>query len=185
MRRFLVVGSALAVAGLTACSGSGKPTYRVPREQVRELETALPGRTVRIGEVTYTGLGLRTGIVSVVGTHADLLARGQYVRVRLAVANHGVDRHGLDLYKQSLVTGDGRTFPLSYDAMEISRGPDGPFSIASREVREIDLWFDVPAKAKVRALRLVGDPGSSRLSDQLKGAPVPGSTGTADLPLTS
>jgi hypothetical protein len=140
---------------------------------------------VAIGEVSYTAMGIRTKIISVVGSHADMLPKGQFVRIRLAMANHGGERHDLDLYKQLLVTGDGRTHPLSYDAMEISRAPDGPFSIASEEVREIDLWFDVPADAKLRALRVVGDPSSSRLSDQLKGANVPGSTGTADLPLTS
>jgi hypothetical protein len=187
MRRFLAaIGSALVLAGLPACAGkTSPPTYRLPPEQVRALETPLPGTSMAIGEVGYAAIGIRTKIVSVVGSHADLLAKGQYVRIRLAMANHGKERHNLDLYQQLLVTGDGRTHPLSYDAMEISRAPDGPFTIASQEVREVDLWFDIPADATVRALRVVGDPSSSRLSDQLKGAPVPGSTRTVDLPLTS
>jgi hypothetical protein len=187
MRRLLaVIGSALVLAASAACSDSKTPpAYRLPTERARELETALPGKSVTIGEVGYTAIGLRTKIVSVVGSHADMLAKGQFVRIRVAMVNHGKERHGLDLYKQLLVTGDGQTHPLSYDAMEVSRGPDGPFSIASQEVREVDLWFDVPANATLRALRVVGDPSSSRLSDQLSGTNVPGSTGTADLSLST
>lgn len=187
MHRFMrMAGVALTLAALTACSGTkSTPTYHLPPQPVRELESALPGKHVNIGEVTYTAIAIRTDIVSVVGSHADLLAKGQYVRVRLSMANSGKTRHNLDLYKQRLLTTDGKDYNLSYDAMEISRAPDGPFSIAAQELRELDLWYDIPAKAKVRALRILGDPSSSRLADRLTGTPVAGSTTTADLPLTS
>ena len=144
-------------------------------------ETPLSGRTTTIGEVTYTAIGVRTRIGEVIGSHGSWIPHGQYVTVRILMVNNGRERHDFDPARQLLVTADGRTYAPSADAMQISRGVSGTQSIASRELRAFDLWFDVPQKAAVRALRVFGDPSSSRLGDQLKGAPVAGARNPVDI----
>jgi hypothetical protein len=170
MRAIFAAALLAGVATLTGCSDdSGPDSYPAPGQTVREHEEALPGKTVKIGEVDYTAIGLQTDIFSVTGSHADVPAKGRYARVRLMMTNRGRDRHDLDLNKQLLVTRDGRTYTISFDAMQVARGPATPFTIARDEVRSFDLWYDIPVGAKVRALRITGDASSSKLSDQLSG----------------
>lgn len=176
----------LALALALSAAGCGHPArdYTIPRQPLPEHETPLKGRTATIGEVTYTGIGVRTKIPEVFGSHASWIPHGQYVRVRLLMVNHGRERHDLDPYRQRLVTADGATYLPNTDAMQISRAPSGVQSIASQEMRAFDLWYDVPANAKVKALRVLGDPSSSRLGDQLKGAAVGHTKNPVDLSLT-
>lgn len=173
---------ALIALALPACSEDDKtPTYDETPRAVRTFETAIPHKETKVGEVVYTVLGLRTKIGDVVGSHGSILPKGQYVRIRIAMDNRGRDRHDFDVFKQQLVTTDGQAVKPSYDAMEVSRSPTGPVSIARDERREFDLWFDMPKAATVRALRVNGDASASELDKQLKG----GSAGppTADISL--
>jgi hypothetical protein len=178
----LVLGLLIGVFG---CSDDkGPATYNLPPRPARTLETPLTDKPVRLGEIAYSVMGIRTAIVSVVGSHADWLAKGQYVRLRIAMTNEGRDRHQFDPARQLLITEDGKTYKPSYDAMQISRQPSGMQSLARDERREFDLWFDIPKTAKPRTLRVVGDPTSSALADQLKGTPSPGTKTTVDIPLS-
>jgi len=182
MRAIFAAAALLAgVATLTGCSDSGPTSYPDPGQTVREHEKALPGKTIKIGEVDYAAIGLQTDIFSVTGSHADVPAKGRYARVRIMMTNRGRDRHDLDLNKQFLVTRDGKTYKISYDAMQVARGPATPFSIARDEVRSFDLWYDIPVGAKVKALRITGDASSSKLSDQLAGKQA--GPAVKDLPL--
>jgi hypothetical protein len=97
--------------------------------------------------------------------------------------NNGRERHDFEVGRQLLVTTDGKTYTPSPDAMQISRAVSGTQSIASQEMCAFDLWFDIPQRATVRALRVLGDPSSSRLGDQLKGAPVAGAKNPVDIVL--
>jgi Domain of unknown function (DUF4352) len=175
-----LTGVALAVAGC----GHPARDYHLPPQPLPEHETALKGRTAVIGEVTYAAIGLRTKVPEVIGSHGSWIPHGQYVRVRLLMVNHGRERHDLDPTRQRLITSDGRPYAPSYDAMNISRAPAGVQTISSQEMRAFDLWFDVPAGARVKALRVFGDPSSSRLGDQLKGAAVSGAKNPVDIALT-
>jgi hypothetical protein len=177
---------ALLTALALAAAGCGHPDrdYRIPPQPLPEHETALTGKTATIGEVTYTAIGLRTKIPEVIGSHASWIPHGQYVRVRLLMVNHGRERHDFNPGRQLLITADSATHAPSIDAMQISRAPAGVQSIASQELRAFDLWFDVPAGARVKALRVFGETSSSRLADQLKGAAVVGAKNPVDITLT-
>jgi hypothetical protein len=146
-------------------------------------ERALSGKSSAIGEVTYTVIGLRTELGEVIGSHGSWTPHGQYVKVRILMMNNGRERHTFDVGRQLLVTTDGRTYTPSPDATQISRAASGTQSIASQELCAFDLWFDIPRKVTVRALRVLGDPSSSRLGDQLKGAPVAGAKNPVDIDL--
>ncbi|MCO6011617.1 DUF4352 domain-containing protein [Actinoallomurus purpureus] len=185
-RRRPRIRTVASLAALALAVGCGHPArdYHLPPQPLPEHEKALTGKTATIGEVSYTAIGLGTKIPEVIGSHGSWIAHGQFVRVRLLMVDHGRERHDFNPYRQLLVTTDGAAHAPSYDAMQISRAPNGIQSIASQEMRAFDLWFDVPANARVRALRVLGDPSSSRLADQLKGAPVAGAKNPVDIPLT-
>jgi hypothetical protein len=187
MRRLPALGcAALLVAGpVSACSGDdGPPTYSGTPQPVRTLETPLPNRPVKLGEIVYSVMGIRTDVASVAGSHGDWLPKGQYVRLRIAVVNEGRERHSFEPLRQLLVGADGKVYRISNDAMNIDRQPIGVLSIGRDERREFDLWFDIPKAAEARTLRIVGDSTSSALSEQLKG-PSPGAKTTADISLSS
>ncbi|MGI5227465.1 DUF4352 domain-containing protein [Actinoallomurus sp. CA-142502] len=182
LRRLSATTALLAAAVLTL-AGCGSPArhYEIPPQPVPSGETPLSGRTSAIGEVTYTVIGLRTELGEVIGSHGSWIPHGQYVRVRLLMVNNGRERHDFEPGRQLLVTTDGRTYAPNTDAMQISRAVSGTQTIASHELCAFDLWFDVPKKAAVRALRVYGDPSSSRLGDQLKNAPAAGARNPVDI----
>ncbi|SEF53950.1 protein of unknown function [Thermomonospora echinospora] len=184
MRRTLAAGALGLLALLpAACSDQdGPPSYDLGPRPVRESETPLPYRQTRLGEMRYTVLAIRTGLKEVVGSHGSWTPKGQYVRVRLLIENHGRDRHEFVPSAQMLVTADGRAHKPNHDAMSISRAVSGTQIVAREERRELDLWFDIPKTAPVRALRVNGDVSSSALGDQLKGVPA-GTPDTVDIPL--
>jgi hypothetical protein len=179
-----VVAALLASAAfaVTGC-GSSPRHYTIPPQPVPSGETPLSGRSTTIGEVTYTAIGLRTRLGEVIGSHGSWVPHGQYVRVRILMVNNGRERHDFDPGRQLLVTTDGKTYAPSTDGMQISRAVTGTQVIASHEMCAFDLWFDVPQRAAVRALRVLGDPSSSRLGDQLKGASVAGTKNPVDIVL--
>lgn len=146
---------------LTGCSG-GKPapapTYPLPARQVRDGETPVRAAPRTDGRVTFAVIGLRTKITYVVGSHGDQKARlGQFVRVRLTVTNGYPTFHTLDLRRERLLTADGGAYGIDGNATRIKRQPDS-LDVGSGDRVELDLWFDVPAAAKARALRLYGEP---------------------------
>src|SRR4051794_33717905 len=112
MRRIPAFASvAVLLTAISACSDGGGPaTYSLSPRPVRTLETPLPDRPVKIGEITYSVMGVRTNIVSVVGSHADWLAKGQYVRLRIAVVNTGRDRHEYNPSRSLLIAADGQAY---------------------------------------------------------------------------
>lgn len=162
MRKILLAAGILLVVGaLPACSGGGsKPAaYKLPPRPVRDRETPLPYREVSDGRITFAAIGLRTGITFIVGSHADLPAQGQYVRVRVVCDNGYPNFHTIDLNKQLLVTTDGQTHQTDVNGMRVERQPD-TFDLGSHDRLEFDLLYDIPKQAKVRSLRLYGAPAS-------------------------
>jgi hypothetical protein len=131
---------------------------------VRDGETALSGTTVRSGDLAFTPIGLRAGMPDLVGSHADIRAKGQFIRIRLVTENRGRTTQTFNSRKQLLVTTDGSTHPPDLDAMLVKRQPDS-IDVGSAVRIELDLWYDVPRDDRVRALRLVGTPSVGAVSD--------------------
>ena len=90
-------GLALLAVALTGCSNtapspvlaSASATYELGPRPVRPDETALRLQTANNGDTVFTLIGLTTGIPTIVGSHAEWQAKGQYVRVRLVVTSAG------------------------------------------------------------------------------------------------
>lgn len=143
-----------ALTLLPGCTGSAPE----PARAVRAGETPVRAAPRTDGRVTFAVIGLRDKITYVVGSHGDQKSQlGQFVRIRLAVTNGYPTFHALDLRKERLLTADGRAYGIDGNATRIKRQPDS-LDLGSGDRTEFDLWFDVPAAARARALRLYGEP---------------------------
>lgn len=158
--------AALALAGTAGCSSGSSdsaapatpsPTYQLAPRTARPFETPLPTASATGPQVTVSVIGLRVHLVSIIGTHAEWLPRGEYERVRVALDNGMSTFRTFNTEKMLLVDANGTTYKPDYDAMNIARQPK--IATVPAEGRlEMDLWFDLPPKSIVRALR-VGEIG--------------------------
>jgi hypothetical protein len=161
VRRLAVLLGISAV--LTGCSGghtpksTPSPTYRLPPRPVRDGETPLPYRPVTDGRIVFAVIGFRANMSSVVGSHADWPAKGQFVRARVLVENGYPTFHTIVMGKQLLVTTDGATHTIDENGMRIERQPSD-FELGAHDRLEFDLLYDIPKQAKARSLRLFGGP---------------------------
>src|SRR5260370_13725256 len=72
----------------SAAAPSASPTYLLPPRPARPFETPVPPTaTATSGLLSFDVMGLRAQLPSIIGTHAEFLAQGQFVRVRIAVEN--------------------------------------------------------------------------------------------------
>lgn len=175
MRLRAAVASGLALVllgGLAACSDDGgdsaakeRPTYDLAPRRARPDEVALHGRRGRSSDMEFTVIGFRTGMPELVGSHADARPKGRFTRIRVIAENRGRDTQYFTTNKQLLVTTDGLTHKPSPDAMIIKRQPAEELPIGSAIRVELDVWWDIPATSKVRAVRLVGSPAVGAISD--------------------
>src|ERR1051325_10780874 len=110
-RLWIVVPLVLAAGGCSAHSSTGR-TYHLPPQKARYNETPLPYRPVKDGDMVFTVLGVTAGLTTLSGSHADLPAKGQIVRVRVMAENDYATFHTVDLTKQLLVDGAGRTYAV-------------------------------------------------------------------------
>lgn len=137
--------------------GGSSPTYRLPGRAVRVAETPLPYRPVVDGLVTFAAIGIRDRMEFITGTHADMPARGAFVRIRVIVENGYPHTQTFDTSKQLIVTADGRTQPPDIAAMEVERQPD-KIDIGARDRLELDLYYDIPKNTTARAIHFFGQP---------------------------
>lgn len=165
MRLVFATLAAVAVAAAAGCSADPEtraapagPTYQEAPRTARPLETPLASAGATGSQATVTVLGLRTDLPTLVGTHAEWPAKGEYCRLRVGLDNGSTTFREFGTERLLLVTGDGRTHQPDYDAMNIARQPKVA-TVPAQGRLEMDLWYDVPAGSTVRALR-VQDLGS-------------------------
>jgi hypothetical protein len=136
-----------------APSPTASPTYRLAPRTARPFETPLPTASATGSQVTVSVVGLRVHLLSIIGTHAEWLPKGEYERLRIALDNGMSTFRAFDTRKMLLVDGNGKTYQPDYDAMNIARQPTVA-TVPAEGRLEMDLWFDLPEKSIVRALRV-------------------------------
>jgi hypothetical protein len=153
------VSAAILALAAGCSSGSGppapaaSPTYLPAPRTARPFETPLATASATGPQVTVTVVGFRTHLLSIIGTHAEWLPKGEYERVRIALDNGMSTFRAFSTERMLLVDAGGRTYRPDYDAMTIARQP--PTATVPAEGRlEMDLWYDLPEKSLVRALRV-------------------------------
>ena len=147
-------GCSSGSSGATAApSATASPTYQLAPRTARPFETPLPSASATGPQVTVSVIGLRVHLLSIIGTHAEWLPKGEYERVRVALDNGMSTFRAFSTEKMLLVDANGKTYKPNYDAMNIARQPK--IATVPAEGRlEMDLWFDLPPKSIVRALRV-------------------------------
>lgn len=164
----LFAGAALAVTVLSGCTAGGPapsasptstptPTYELPPRPVRPGESPVRAAPVTDGDTRFQVIGLQKGLSGFFGSHAEWQAKGQYVVVRILVENLSRTNSRFEAGRQRLVAADGTVYPVDKFAQAIKRQPD-TLPLGAQVRVEMDLWYDIPAEAKVSAIRLYGDP---------------------------
>ncbi|WP_410597099.1 hypothetical protein [Amycolatopsis sp. lyj-23] len=157
--RLLAVVVLLSAAGCQAAAPSAPaPTaYELPPRPVRPDETALKLPPVKNGDTEFDLIGLAAGLPSITGSHAEMLPKGQYVRLRLVVTNTGTSSVLFDTKRQLLVDDQGGTHPSDEQAMLIKRQP-AQFDLGHGVRVEFDLYWDIPKDRKPVAIKAFGGP---------------------------
>lgn len=162
------------VAAAGACSSDPPPTavsYELGPRTVRPAETPLTPVPATDGDTVFELIGLTTGMDSVLGSHAEWPAKGQFLRIRLVITNSGRNSVPFDANRQLLVTSDGVEHVPDSQAMLIKRQP-GRVDLGTTNRLEFDLYYDVPDGAEPATLRAFGGPSLADFTD-LTGVDIP------------
>ncbi|MFD1150257.1 DUF4352 domain-containing protein [Saccharothrix hoggarensis] len=183
MRRRVVVVAA-AVAGLVTAGCGGSPveagpvavsstpaTYPVPAATVRPDEKVLKIPTTADGDTAFTLVGLTAEMATIIGSHAEFHAKGQFVRIRMSVVNNGRSSVSFDARRHVLVDDRKGEHAVDEQAMTIKRQPE-TIDIGANVRLEYDVYYDLPKDAKPLALRVYGGPTLTDLKDE-SGTEIP------------
>ncbi len=170
----MVLTGKIAAAGLVlgivlaGCSAPAEPpaaVYPLVPRTVRPHEKPLVAAPTTEGDTVFELIGLTTGMTSVLGSHAEWPAKGQFVRIRLVITNTGRTTVPFDANRQLLITSDAAQHAPDSQAMLIKRQP-GRIDVGANDRLEFDLYYDVAKDAVPAALRAFGGPTLADFSDR-------------------
>ncbi|MFC6089100.1 DUF4352 domain-containing protein [Saccharothrix sp. BKS2] len=145
----------------------------MPVGTARPDERVLRVPTTADGDTAFTLLGLTSGVPTLIGSHAEHHARGRFARVRMSVVNNGRSSVSFAARRHVLIDDRGGEHTPDEQAMLVKRQPD-VVDLGANVRLEYDVYYDIPADAEPRSLRVYGGPTLTDLKD---------ATGT-EIPLT-
>ncbi|MFE2751455.1 DUF4352 domain-containing protein [Actinosynnema sp. NPDC059335] len=157
-------GDAPVVAG-PETSASPAATYPVPPETVRPDEKPLKIPTTADGDTAFTLVGLTTEMPTLIGSHAEFHAKGQFVRIRMSVINNGRSSVQFNARRHVLVDDRRGEHEVDSQAMTIKRQPES-LDLGANVRLEYDVYYDVPRDVKPLALRVYGGPTLTDMKDE-------------------
>ncbi|PSL57830.1 uncharacterized protein DUF4352 [Saccharothrix carnea] len=157
-------GDTPVVAG-PETSASSAPTYPVPAQTVRPDEKPLKIPTTADGDTAFTLVGLTTEVPTLIGSHAEFHAKGQFVRIRMSVINNGRSSVSFDARRHVLIDDREVEHQVDAQAMTIKRQPE-TIDLGANVRLEYDVYYDLPEDAKPLALRVYGGPTLTDLKDE-------------------
>lgn len=157
-------GDGPVVAGPESTMTSA-PTYPVPVQTVRPDEKPLKIPTTADGDTAFTLLGLTTEMPTLIGSHAEFNAKGQFVRIRMSVINNGRSSVSFNARRHRLVDDHDVEHEVDSQAMTIKRQPE-TLDLGANVRLEYDVYYDLPKDAKPLALRVYGGPTLTDLKDE-------------------
>jgi hypothetical protein len=157
-------GDAPVVAG-PETTASPAATYPVPPQTVRPDEKPLKIPTTADGDTAFTLVGLTTEIPTLIGSHAEFHAKGQFVRIRMSVVNNGRSSVSFAARRHVLVDDHEVEHTTDSQAMTIKRQPE-TIDLGANVRLEYDVYYDLPKDAKPLALRVYGGPTLTDLKDE-------------------
>ncbi|RMI37028.1 DUF4352 domain-containing protein [Actinomadura harenae] len=159
-----MAAAALLGSTLQGCSQHKDTGYTLPSEKLRDGEKAQRNRTGRSADMQFTVVAYTDGISTILGTHAEMKPKGQFVRIRLLCVNVGRDIQVFDTWAQRLVLSDGSQLGADVNSTMVKRQPER-LSVGANMRAEFDVWFDVPKGVTVKSVRLFGSPTVGMVTD--------------------
>ncbi|NUT47932.1 MAG: DUF4352 domain-containing protein [Saccharothrix sp.] len=156
-------GDSPVVAGPESATTS-VATYPVPPQTVRPDEKPLKIPTTADGDTAFTLIGLTTEMPTLIGSHAEFHAKGQFVRIRMSVINNGRSSVSFDARRHVLIDDGQVEHEVDSQAMTIKRQPE-KLDLGANVRLEYDVYYDLPKDAKPLALRVYGGPTLTDLKD--------------------
>ena len=162
-------GAAVATAssqpsGPTGSTASG-PSSSIPdpvNVTMRPKEIMLPSQNpYTSGKIVLVPLRLTCGLSTIVGTHGEEQADGQYCRIRVALTGSDAFTHTFDVGKTTLTTTAGSSITYSHDAQEVKRQPEKIEPVGSHDRYEFDIYYDVPRDVTVNGFTFSDNEGGS------------------------
>ncbi|MFJ6676330.1 DUF4352 domain-containing protein [Actinosynnema sp. NPDC091369] len=157
-------GDAPVVAGPETTASSAE-TYPVPPQTVRPDEKPLKIPTTSDGDTAFTLVGLTAEMPTLIGSHAEFHAKGQFVRIRMSVINNGRSSVSFDARRHVLIDDHEVEHQVDSQAMTIKRQPE-TIDLGANVRLEYDVYYDLPEDAKPLALRVYGGPTLTDLKDE-------------------
>ena len=156
-------GAASASSGSSASSASSGATPPDPvNVTLRPKEFMLPSQDpYTSGKVVLVPLRLTCGLSTIVGTHGEEQAAGQYCRIRVALTGSDAFTHKFDVAKTALTTTAGTSIGYSYDAQEVKRQPEKIEPVGSHDRYEFDIYYDVPRDVTVNGFTFSDNEGGA------------------------
>ena len=111
------------------------------------------------GKIVLMPLRLTCGLSTIVGTHGEMQANGQYCLIRVALTADDTFTHTFDIRKTALTTTAGASVPVSYEAQQIKRQPLTIAPVGSHDRYEFDIYYDVPRDATVNGFTFTDGEG--------------------------
>ncbi|QQQ80833.1 DUF4352 domain-containing protein [Saccharothrix sp. 6-C] len=163
-------GGTPVVAG-TGTTTSPAATYPVPAQTVRPDEKPLKIPTTADGDTAFTLVGLTAEMPTLIGSHAEFHAKGQFVRIRMSVINNGRSSVSFAARRHVLIDDRDVEHTVDTQAMTIKRQPE-TIDLGANVRLEYDVYYDLPTDAKPLALRVYGGPTLTDLKDE-SGTEIP------------
>jgi hypothetical protein len=152
----------LVLTGCAHATNTPAPTklgrYALTAPTLRTGEAPAAAGVTRTGHLLWRVLGLTVGLPSVFGTHAELSAQGQFVRVRLQLEVDDSTFHDVASTDIRILDTVGRTYPASRNALLVKRQPLD-LNVGARDILAFDVYADLPVAAVPASIRLPGDDG--------------------------
>lgn len=153
--------SGAAKAGASA-SGTASATLAPDpvNETLRPKEIVLPPEgPFTSGKIALVPLRMACGISTIVGTHGEQEADGQFCYVRVALTAKDTFTHSFNVRKTALTTTSGAAVQVAYSAQEVERQPLQIEEVGSHDRYEFDIYYDVPKDATVNGFTFSDDEG--------------------------
>jgi hypothetical protein len=132
---------------------------------VRPKEIVLPSQNpYTSGKIVLVPLRLTCGLSTIVGTHGEEQAAGQYCRIRVALTGNDAFTHTFDVAKTALTTTAGTSVTVSHDAQEVKRQPEKIAPVGSHDRYEFDIYYDVPRDVTVNGFTFSDDEGGPTMA---------------------
>ncbi|NUR31884.1 MAG: hypothetical protein HOV83_39590 [Catenulispora sp.] len=117
---------------------------------MRPKEIMLPSQNpYTSGKLVLAPLRLTCGFSTIIGTHGEQQAAGQYCRIRVALTGNDAFTHTFDVARTTLTTTAGTSIGYSHEAQEVKRQPEQIAPVGSHDRYEFDIYYDVPRDVTV------------------------------------